>query len=83
MKKLFTPKKIGNIELPLFRGSLFFDVGKVSGFIYDTGWLGSYGAGVEMNLGYFPIIRVNFSKLTDFKETTPGVKVDFFIGFNF
>ncbi len=74
---------VGNIELPLFRGSLFFDIGKVNGFLYDTGWLGSYGAGVEMNLGYFPIIRVNFSKLTDFETTTSGVRIDFFIGFNF
>ncbi len=58
----------GTIEFPLFRGSLFFDAGRVSGFIYDTDWLGSIGTGVEMNLGYLPVIRVNFSRLTDFKK---------------
>ncbi len=73
----------GNIEFPLFRGSLFLDAGKVSGFIFDTGWLGSIGAGVEMNMGYLPVIRVNFSRLTDFHKLEKKVNVDFFLGFNF
>jgi outer membrane protein assembly factor BamA len=74
---------VGTIEFPLFRGSLFFDAGRVDGFIYDTGWLGSIGTGVEMNLGYLPVIRVNVSRLTDFKEIPSEIHVDFFLGFNF
>ncbi|MCX5752470.1 MAG: hypothetical protein NTW97_02355, partial [Candidatus Krumholzibacteria bacterium] len=70
-------------EFPLFRGSLFFDAGRVYGFLYDTEWLGSVGTGVEMNLGYLPVIRVNFSRLTDFKEISSDIHVDFFLGFNF
>jgi hypothetical protein len=74
---------VGMIEFPLFRGSLFLDAGRVDGFIYDTDWLGSFGAGVEMNLGYLPVIRVNFSRLTDFKTVDNDLHVDIFLGFNF
>jgi len=74
---------MGLIDFPLFRGSLFLDVGKVDGFIYDSDWLGSIGAGIEMNLGYLPVARVNFSRLTDFKTIDNDIQVDFFLGFNF
>jgi hypothetical protein len=74
---------VGMIEFPLFRGSLFFDAGKVSGFIYDSDWRGSLGTGIEMNLGYLPVARVNFSRRTDFKTVSSDVHVDFFLGFNF
>ena len=74
---------IGVIEFPVFRGSLFFDAGKVDGFIYDTDWLGSLGTGIEMNLGYLPVIRVNFSRITDFEKLDSDIHVDFFLGFNF
>ncbi|UCF03961.1 MAG: PD40 domain-containing protein [bacterium] len=73
----------GHIDFPFFRGSLFFDIGRVDGFIHDTGWLGSFGTGVEMNLGYLPVVRINFSRLTDFKEIDDDTRVDFFIGFNY
>ncbi len=73
----------GYIDFPMFRGSLFLDAGKVSGFIYDTGWIGSVGAGVEMNLGYLPVFRVNFSRRTDFDTIESKVRIDFFLGFNF
>ena len=74
---------VGMIEFPLFRGSLFLDAGKVSGFIYDSDWRGSVGTGIEMNLGYLPVARVNFSRQTDFKTVSNDVHVDFFLGFNF
>lgn len=74
---------VGTIEFPLFRGSLFMDAGNVSGFLEETGWLGSLGAGVEMNLGYLPVGRVNFSRRTDFKKVGNDIHVDFFLGFNF
>ncbi|MBN2184580.1 MAG: PD40 domain-containing protein [Candidatus Krumholzibacteriota bacterium] len=73
----------GHIEFPIFRGSVFVDAGKVAGFIYDTGWIGSIGTGVEMNLGYLPVIRVNFVRKTDFKTVDRDTSFDFFIGFNF
>jgi hypothetical protein len=83
LDRLMVGLPLGNIDFPMFRGSLFFDAGKVSGFIYDTGWVGSIGAGVEMNLGYLPVMRVNFSKRTDFETIDPRTRIDFFIGFNF
>jgi outer membrane protein assembly factor BamA len=67
----------------LFRGALFVDAGTVSGFIYDPGWLGSLGAGIEMNLGYLPVMRINFSRRTDFKSIDSRTRIDVFIGFNF
>jgi len=83
LDRLLVKLPFGLIDFPLFRGSLFFDVGRVNGFIYDSDWLGSFGAGVEMNLGYLPVARVNFSRLTDFKTVGADVQVDFFLGFNF
>jgi hypothetical protein len=83
LDRLLVKLPFGVIDFPLFRGSLFFDVGRVNGFIYDTDWLGSFGAGVEMNLGYLPVARVNFSRLTDFKTVGNEIHVDFFLGFNF
>ena len=81
--RLLLKLPFGLIEFPLFRGSLFADVGRVDGFIFDTDWLGSFGTGVEMNLGYLPVARLNFSRITDFHTVEPGVKIDFFLGFNF
>ncbi|MFH1755776.1 MAG: hypothetical protein ABIA59_08755, partial [Candidatus Latescibacterota bacterium] len=49
----------GTIEFPMLRGSVFFDVGKTSRYILNTDWLGSFGAGVELNLGFAPVIRLN------------------------
>jgi hypothetical protein len=36
-----------------------------------------------MNLGYVPIVRVNFCRRTDFHEMSGTTYVDFFLGFNF
>ncbi len=74
---------VGHIDFPMFRGALFLDAGTVSGFIYDPGWIGSIGVGVEMNLGYLPVMRINFSRLTDFDRIGNDTKVDFFLGYNF
>jgi len=74
---------VGHIDFPRFRGALFLDAGTVSGFIYDPGWIGSVGVGVEMNLGYLPVMRINFSRLTDFNRIGSDTKVDFFLGYNF
>jgi len=73
----------GGVELPLFRGSLFFDMGRTTRYITETDWLGSMGAGVELNLGYAPVIRVNFTRLTDFDTISTKTGVQFFIGYNY
>ena len=65
------------------RGSLLFDAGRVNRYIYDTEWLGSVGAGVEFNLGYAPVIRVNFTRITDFRTISPDTHMELFIGFNY
>lgn len=73
----------GYIDFPMFRGSIFVDAARIEGYIDDTDWIGSVGTGVEMNLGYLPVVRVNFSRQTDFKSLDSDVKIDFFLGFNF
>jgi outer membrane protein assembly factor BamA len=73
----------GTIETPRFRGSLFFDMGKTSRWIIDTDWLGSFGAGVELNLGYAPVIRVNFTRATDFSTISNSTNFELFIGYNY
>jgi hypothetical protein len=73
----------GTLETPRMRGALFFDVGKTSRFIADTDWLGSMGAGVELNLGYAPVIRVNFTRATDFSTISHDTGVELFIGYNY
>jgi hypothetical protein len=73
----------GTIEMPMFRGSLFFDVGRVSRYIFDSDLLGSFGGGIEMNLGYAPIIRLNFTRTTDFANISSSTLTQFFIGYNY
>jgi hypothetical protein len=73
----------GTLETPRMRGAIFFDVGKVSRYIADTDWLGSMGAGVELNLGYAPVIRVNFTRATDFSTISSNTELEFFIGYNY
>jgi hypothetical protein len=71
----------GPIEFPMFRGALFFDAGKAAGndfSLFDTEWLGSLGTGVEMNLGYAPVIRVNFTWQTDFDTIDPDTGFELF-----
>jgi len=76
----------GAIEMPMFRGSLFFDAGKATrnrAEVLDTDWLGSIGAGVELNVGYAPVIRVNFTRTTDFSSISNDTGFELFIGYNY
>jgi hypothetical protein len=73
----------GTVETPRMRGAVFFDVGKTSRFIADTDWLGSFGTGVELNLGYAPVIRVNFTRATDFSTISKDTELELFIGYNY
>ena len=83
LDRLLVGFPFGYIDFPLFRGSIFVDAAKIEGYIDDTDWIGSVGTGVEMNLGYLPVVRLNFSRRTDFKSLESDVHVDFFLGFNF
>ncbi len=83
LDRLLVNFPVGHIDFPTFRGALFMDAGTVSGFIYDPGWLGSIGVGVEMNLGYLPVMRLNFSRRTDFHHIDSNTRVDVFLGYNF
>jgi hypothetical protein len=74
---------IGAIEFPLIRGSAFFDMGRANRHIFDTDWLGSMGLGAELNLGYAPVIRVNFTRATDFATISPDTEFELFIGLNY
>jgi hypothetical protein len=76
----------GAIEMPMFRGALFFDAGRASrnrADFLDTEWLGSFGGGVEINLGYAPVIRVNFTRETDFSSIAGDTGFELFIGYNY
>jgi len=83
LDRLLVRFPFGYIDFPMFRGSIFVDAAKIEGYIDDTDWIGSVGTGVEMNLGYLPVVRVNFSRQTDFKTLDSDVNFDFFLGFNF
>ncbi len=73
----------GSMEIPMFRGAIFMDVGKVTRFIVDSELLGSFGAGAEINLGYAPVVRVNWTRQTDFRYISPRTRWELFIGYNF
>jgi outer membrane protein assembly factor BamA len=76
----------GPIEFPMFRGALFFDAGQATRndfAIFDTDWLGAFGTGIELNLGYAPVIRVNFTWPTDFIRIYGDTGFELFIGYNY
>ena len=76
----------GLIEMPMFRGALFFDFGRTlrnNLYFFDTELVGSFGAGVELNLGFAPVIRVNFTRRTDFATVAPTTGFELFIGYNY
>ncbi len=73
----------GAIEFPLIRGAFFVDAGKVGRFIADTDWLGTIGFGTELNLGFAPVIRVNFTRETDFSSISSDTDFELFIGLNY
>ncbi len=76
----------GPIEFPMFRGALFFDAGMTDRNefeLLDTEWLGSLGVGMELNLGYAPVMRVNFTWATDFDTISNDTGFELFIGYNY
>ena len=76
----------GPVEFPMFRGALFFDAGRVTRnefSILDTEWLGTLGIGTELNLGFAPVFRVNFTWATDFDTIDNDMGFELFIGYNY
>jgi hypothetical protein len=76
----------GPIEFPMFRGALYFDAAKATRNkvdIFDTPWLGALGAAVELNLGFAPVMRANFTWPTDFVTIQHGPVFELFIGYNY
>ena len=76
----------GPIDLPMFRGALFFDTGRATRNdfeFFDTDWLGSLGTGIELNLGFAPVIRVNFTWRTDFDRISSDAGFELFLGYNY
>jgi hypothetical protein len=73
----------GKLEIPMFRGAVFMDVGKVTRFVADSDLLGSFGVGTELNLGFAPVVRVNWTRQTDFRTISARNGWELFIGYNF
>ncbi len=73
---------IGALGFQAIRGALFFDVGSAWEDDFDQ-FLGSFGAGIRVTLGYYAVLRFDFSRTTDFETVSDGTDVDFFFGWNF
>ncbi|UCD64996.1 MAG: hypothetical protein JSW34_06075 [Candidatus Zixiibacteriota bacterium] len=72
----------GGLGFRGIRGALFFDTGSAWDDEFDQ-FLGSFGAGIRVSLGYFVVLRFDFSRTTDFKSVSPKTDFDFFFGWNF
>ncbi len=73
---------IGGLDFRGIRGAMFFDVGNAWDDDFDR-FLGSFGAGVRVNLGYVVQLRFDFTRTTDFETVSPKFDFDFFFGWNF
>jgi hypothetical protein len=72
----------GGIGFQAIRGALFFDIGSAWDDDFDQ-FIGSYGWGFRVNLGYVILLRFDFAKTTDFDTSSSGFDFDFFFGWNF
>jgi len=75
---------MGTIGLPPVEGALFVDAADA----WDDGEgandpTGSFGLGLRSNLGGFIVLRLDFSRRTDFKTVDSNTDVDFFVGFDY
>ncbi|MCP4685531.1 MAG: hypothetical protein GY867_08775 [bacterium] len=73
---------IGGMDFRGIRGALFFDVGSAWEDEFDQ-FLGSYGWGFRVSLGYVVLLRFDFARTTDFHTVSPDFDFDFFFGWNF
>lgn len=79
---LFVKFPIGGLGFQAIRGALFADIGSAWDDEFDQ-FLGSFGAGVRVNLGYLVLLRFDFSRTTDFDTVSKTTDFDFFFGWNF
>lgn len=79
---LFIGFPFGPVGFQAIRGALFFDAGSAWNDEFDR-FYGSFGFGARVALGYMAVLRFDFSKKTDFQKLEPGMKFDFFFGWNF
>ncbi len=72
----------GGLGFSSIRGALFFDTGSAWDDRFDR-FLGSFGTGFRVAIGYFILLRFDFVRTTDFRTFDPHTKFDFFFGWNF
>lgn len=79
---LFIGFPIGALGFSSIRGALFFDAGSAWDDYFDQ-YYGSFGGGVRVSLGYLVLLRLDFTRTTDFETISPDTEFDFFFGWNF
>jgi len=72
----------GGLGFRGIRGAVFFDVGSAWDDDFDQ-FLGSFGTGFRVSLGYLVVLRFDFTRTTDFETISPTTDFDFFFGWNF
>lgn len=72
----------GGLGFSSIRGALFFDTGSAWDEEFE-GFIGSFGAGFRVALGYLVLLRFDFTRTTDFHTISPNTDFDFFFGWNF
>ncbi|MDH3891489.1 MAG: hypothetical protein OEV49_10440 [candidate division Zixibacteria bacterium] len=73
---------IGGLGFRGIRGALLFDVGSAWDDDFDQ-FVGSFGAGFRVALGYVVLLRFDFTRRTDFETISANTDFDFFFGWNF
>ena len=69
-------RELGIGELEFRRATFELVVGRPQ-------FLGSFGAGFRVSLGYIIVLRFDFSRTTDFETISNSTDFDFFFGWNF
>ncbi|MEA3296307.1 MAG: hypothetical protein U9R56_00400 [candidate division Zixibacteria bacterium] len=79
---LFIGFPFGGVDFQSIRGALFFDTGSAWDDDFDK-FLGSFGFGFRVALGYVVQLRFDFTRTTDFHTISQETDFDFFFGWNF
>jgi hypothetical protein len=72
----------GLLELPGVRGALFVDAGAAWDGEFSE-WRGSTGVGLRIPLGWVTVIRVDFSRTTDFRSLSGSTAVQWGLGWSY
>jgi outer membrane protein assembly factor BamA len=73
---------LGLLELPGVRGALFVDAGAAWDGEFSE-WRGSTGVGLRIPLGWVTVIRVDFSRTTDFRSLSGSTTVQWGLGWSY